>query len=569
LAKSVLGASSDVRDAVQVFRGGEKGAASDPKQFKILPDLSTFKDQAEVAYAVLKRLGTISPNMSLSQWLFQIQKNLAEGGAQAAKTTELLNKLGANVGVSTLGEKIDQAMPGFKDLFAQLKVPVFDKTTGAVRSLTDAFGDFLDMFATKSPTEQARILTETMGRGFQDLLPIMRQGRAGMKDFLDAAKARGADTSAFDRENAALVEANKALVRLDGAINAVKRSFVRPFGDVFTPIINQIADAIAENQPAIKAFFSGIAEDAKVVALDLKGIFEGAAPTTDFGKAVVDGLNAITVAVEFVRQAFAALSPFLNTAADILNSVFSTDYSTRTYALAAAILYFTGILPAMVAGLKLVGEALLLISSNPIAFALAALALVGLTIYQNWEPIVALFNSVWEGMKSIGDYISSTFLGLLDSVASAWDKAKAAFGASTSAPGGVLPAPGLASGGMVSGPGGPTSDSVLARLSSGEFVMRSAAVQHWGPQFMAALNALRNPLAGYSLGGHVHRGHAIPRFADGGMVSASADGVTVNLHFPGGSFALRGDKGIVQGLTREARRASMLSAGRLPGVAVA
>jgi hypothetical protein len=32
---------------------------------------------------------------------------------------------------------------------------------------------------------------------------------------------------------------------------------------------------------------------------------------------------------------------------------------------------------------------------------------------------------------------------------------------------------------------------------------------------------------------------------------------------------LRGDKGIVQGLTREARRASMLSAGRAPGVAVA
>jgi len=135
-----------------------------------------------------------------------------------------------------------------------------------------------------------------------------------------------------------------------------------------------------------------------------------------------------------------------------------------------------------------------------------------------------------------------------------------------SAASGPDPAGLFASGGMVRGPGSGTSDSVMARLSNGEFVMRSAAVKHFGADFMAALNNLRNPFAGYSLGGLVRP--RLPNFAEGGVVTASSDGVPVHLHFPGGSFALRGDKGIVMGLTREARRAALLSAGRLPGAAL-
>jgi len=124
-----------------------------------------------------------------------------------------------------------------------------------------------------------------------------------------------------------------------------------------------------------------------------------------------------------------------------------------------------------------------------------------------------------------------------------------------------FPIPGQAAGGMIRGPGSGTSDSILARLSNGEFVMKTRAVEHWGPRFMAALNSLQNPF-GYAGGGLVR-----PRFAAGGMVTARAsDGTTVNLHFPSGSsFALRGDAGIVAGLVREGRRAGMLNAGRLPG----
>lgn len=68
-----------------------------------------------------------------------------------------------------------------------------------------------------------------------------------------------------------------------------------------------------------------------------------------------------------------------------------------------------------------------------------------------------------------------------------------------------------ATGGFISGPGTGTSDSILARLSNGEFVQRYAAVQYYGVDFMHALNGLRIPktaLRGYAEGGPV--GVAVP-----------------------------------------------------------
>lgn len=65
--------------------------------------------------------------------------------------------------------------------------------------------------------------------------------------------------------------------------------------------------------------------------------------------------------------------------------------------------------------------------------------------------------------------------------------------------------PGFASGGLIRGPGTGTSDSILARLSNGEFVMRAAAVKHYGPRLLELMNGLK-----------------LPKFAAGGLVEAGA-----------------------------------------------
>ena len=49
---------------------------------------------------------------------------------------------------------------------------------------------------------------------------------------------------------------------------------------------------------------------------------------------------------------------------------------------------------------------------------------------------------------------------------------------------------GFAQGGLVQGPGTSTSDDVPAMLSSGEFVLRAAAVRQWGVDFLEAINSV-------------------------------------------------------------------------------
>lgn len=49
----------------------------------------------------------------------------------------------------------------------------------------------------------------------------------------------------------------------------------------------------------------------------------------------------------------------------------------------------------------------------------------------------------------------------------------------------------VATGGHIRGPGTSTSDSIPARLSDGEFVVRAAAVNHYGPDFFQRANSMR------------------------------------------------------------------------------
>ncbi|MFD4432364.1 hypothetical protein [Nocardia sp. NPDC058497] len=72
---------------------------------------------------------------------------------------------------------------------------------------------------------------------------------------------------------------------------------------------------------------------------------------------------------------------------------------------------------------------------------------------------------------------------------------------------------GYAGGGAVRGPGTGSSDSILARLSNGEFVVNAAATSHALP-LLEAINAGWVPSAGYLAG-------MLPGFADGGLVGGS------------------------------------------------
>lgn len=117
-------------------------------------------------------------------------------------------------------------------------------------------------------------------------------------------------------------------------------------------------------------------------------------------------------------------------------------------------------------------------------------------------------------------------------------------------------------GGMIRGAGSTTSDSILARVSNGEYVLRASAVRRIGTRMLDALNA-----------------GVLPAFAGGGLVAITptpslpvsdlgsrAASRAVILQLPDGSQApLRGDGDVVAQLEKRLRRSTVAQAARKPG----
>lgn len=106
------------------------------------------------------------------------------------------------------------------------------------------------------------------------------------------------------------------------------------------------------------------------------------------------------------------------------------------------------------------------------------------------ETLLDKTSSLTDKMKALGFSIAQAVLKL-----AAMKVAQAAAGAM-----------GFAGGGPIYGPGTSTSDSVPILASAGEFMVRAAAVRHYGLDTLAALNGLRLPkgfVKGYAEGGPI------------------------------------------------------------------
>lgn len=84
----------------------------------------------------------------------------------------------------------------------------------------------------------------------------------------------------------------------------------------------------------------------------------------------------------------------------------------------------------------------------------------------------------------------------------------------------VFPGLEFADGGLVPGSGGPRSDDVLARVSSGEYVIKASSVSKFGTDFMDAINAGQMPNmggGGFGIDAGVME-QAVPGFFLGGII---------------------------------------------------
>lgn len=132
--------------------------------------------------------------------------------------------------------------------------------------------------------------------------------------------------------------------------------------------------------------------------------------------------------------------------------------------------------------------------------------------------------SLWAGM---GNFFSGMKLGTWDSVDGS-DMTLA-----------------RANGGPIYGPGTGTSDSILARLSNGEFVVRAAAVKQYGMGLLHAINSMSLPSS------------TLPAFASGGLVSGGSSGGSLTLALGGKSFGASAPRSTIDDLVRHSRHSKL------------
>jgi hypothetical protein len=150
-----------------------------------------------------------------------------------------------------------------------------------------------------------------------------------------------------------------------------------------------------------------------------------------------------------------------------------------------------------------------------------------------------------------------------DGAAGAADQLTTALEAAAAAAQGGGGAVEVAGGGHVRGPGSTTSDSIVARLSDGEFVQSARAVGFWGTDFMHAINNAHR----FNIGGFVPlRSPKLPAFAAGGLAGGGMSHLgTVDLRTDHGSVTMMASASAVTQLSRLAVTKRLTSTGRKPG----
>jgi hypothetical protein len=137
------------------------------------------------------------------------------------------------------------------------------------------------------------------------------------------------------------------------------------------------------------------------------------------------------------------------------------------------------------------------------------------------KGIADYYNSISDNAKNATDFVAGAFGSLEQSMSDFFFTGKLDFGGFVDAIkrgladlaakalitvgmnflGKVFPNLAFADGGMVPGSGGPRADNILARVSSGEYVIKASSVSKFGSGFFDALNAGQMPNMGGGGGG--------------------------------------------------------------------
>jgi hypothetical protein len=501
--------------------------------------------------------------------------------------------------------------------FERIGVALTD-ASGKARPITAILSDVADkMTNIQNPVDRAALAVQLFGRrAGPQMVEFLSSGSKGIKEFgADAVRLGAVITTA---ETKIGDDFNDALFRVGASASGTSTKLGLLFAPALTEAANRFAKSMAEMQPKLLELGQAIASKVAPIIKDITSALVGEPDKIQSGfistaRAAVVALGTALTTV--LVPAFQGWKIILDTVAQAFNALFGTGLGAADIAaflvsfrlVIAAFTIAVGVVNSLAAVFGVLRVAMLALTVTPLGLAITAIVLaLGLLIAAvvksgvTWEDVkkvwtnvitsignfvkglVETFNSTVKAITGfftgLGEFVLGIFKKILDGAKKVIDAVKNAVSGkpAAAAEGGAVQ---FARGGFVRGSGTSTSDSIWARLSDREFVVRAKAVDHFGVDFFHALNQLRNPFLalsrGFHLGGLVDRLSSVmpsaPRFADGGLVVAGAGGngstfkTPVNINIGNESFAalMSGDE-IMRLMGRTATLRSITSTGRKP-----
>lgn len=542
--------------------------------------------EVEAFSRAIARFNVATADAALKSKDFEVQTSgtaeVVRGGAKALG--ELNEGLDTNI--------LRGATKGVTDLSDSYKILRLNATAmAALDPFTRLTRVVPELLKLKDAALRNKVAMDLFGRGFQELLPILEDGTKGMRAAEKAIRDLGLAPTALEKQwSAAFLKARGTMQSaFEGAFDAVGTRL----GASLIPLMDAVTTFIQQNIGVWREWATQVADVVRPGMVEIGQLINGALSPKDVQTQWVR--NLVTL-FEDLRQAalivggvITGLIEILDKVALGINSLFGLEgdkaISGRAILIAAVVLQLTGVFGLLAAAVSLcvttVSALALLFSPVGLIVGIVAVGVALLLMNDNWKNITGTASAFLSMVQAIGRYLATGFISAINLAIGALTKLidklreRAGVGGSGVVAEAAIPPAGLASGGRVRGPGTGTSDSILARLSNGEFVMKAAATR----VFLPLLEAM-NRFPGFARGGLVNAmgGGSFRQLQSKGQPGLSgllAGGrtrdrpvsgrVAIDLTMPGGQrFDVVADASVARKMLTYARTKQATSLGRAP-----
>lgn len=292
---------------------------------------------------------------TLQGWSFGAQ----QAGVDQEQFNSSIRDFAKNIGLAMNGT--GRALPIIKALGIRLK-----DSGGNLRTTADLLPEFADKIAAiKNPAMQAAAASRIFGGAGVELLPFLKQGRAGIEGMTARARELGLIMS---NESVAATESfGDKMAQFQAQLSGVRNTVVAAMIPALSSFADKLSVLMTQYGPQISEWAKGFAETLPQRIETLISVFESLA----------SALKPIIAVATFLNDVFGL--------GNLILGVLAVTVATKV------VLAIAALKTAMVA----LGLA---IGATPIGWIIAgvtALALVALAVYKNWDKVSVFLDSAW------------------------------------------------------------------------------------------------------------------------------------------------------------------------------